>query len=305
MSFKYMKSVILLSMVLSMLCIPATTVLCQNSHHGAYQDNSQPMKKGILLVAFGTSIPKAQIAFNNIEKKVQDTFPGISVRWAYTSSIIRHKLAKRGKILDSTAMALAKMMDEGFTHVAVQSLHTIGGAEYHDMVRIVKAYKNLPGGIKRILIGNPLLSSQADIEAVTDAIIANIPKKLKRREAVVLMGHGTHHPANAFYAALAFNLQQKNPNIFVGTVEGSPEIDDIKAMLKDKKIKRAYLMPFMSVAGDHAINDMASSEPDSWKSILHKAGIKCKAILKGTAEFDTMVDIWVDHLKVVMAHFNR
>ena len=117
------------------------------------------------------------------------------------------------------------------------------------------------------------------------------------------MGHGTPHPSNAFYAALMFNLQLKDKNIFVGTVEGSPEVDDIEKMLKQNKIEKAYLIPFMSVAGDHARNDMAGEEDDSWKSILTKAGIKCEPVLKGTAEYDNMVAIWVEHLQDVMSHF--
>jgi sirohydrochlorin cobaltochelatase len=117
------------------------------------------------------------------------------------------------------------------------------------------------------------------------------------------MGHGTHHPSNAFYAALMFQLQLKDPNIFVGTVEGYPEVDLIKELMLKNKIKKAYLMPFMSVAGDHAKNDMASDEDDSWKSIFSKAGIQCVPILKGTAEYDVFVEMWVDHLEGPLSHF--
>jgi len=88
-------------------------------------------------------------------------------------------------------------------------------------------------------------------------------------------------------------------------VEGSQTIDDVKKMLLAKNIKKAYLMPFMSVAGDHARNDMAGDEDDSWKSILTKAGIKCVPVLKGSAEFDNIVDIWVDHLELPLEHFNH
>lgn len=263
----------------------------------------QPMKKGILLVAFGSSMPEAQVSFKNIDKRVKTAFPDVPVRWAYTSHIIRHKLSKEGKKLDSTEMALAKMMDEGFTHVAIQSLHTIPGEEYHGLVQSARAFGQMSGGFERIFVGYPLLGKEDDLAKVTEVIIKNIPKDRKKRDAVVLMGHGTHHPGNAFYAAMMYHFQQKDPNIFVGTVEGAPTIDDIKAMLLKKKIKKAYLMPFMSVAGDHARNDMAGEEDDSWKIILKKAGIKCVPILKGTAEYDEIVDIWVAHLKTVLAHF--
>ena len=264
--------------------------------------HKHPKKVGILLVTFGSSEESAQVSFTNIDQKVKSTYPDIPVRWAYTSSIIRNKLAKQGKMLDSPEVALAKMLDEKFTHVAALSLHTIGGAEYHDLRRSIGAFKAM-GGFQRIVLGYPLLATQKDMERAVAAILSTIPKNRKKSEAVVLMGHGTHHPSNAFYAALMFQLQHKDPNIFVGTVEGYPEIDDIKAMLLKKKIKKAYLMPFMSVAGDHAKNDMAGDEDGSWKSILTKAGIQCETVMKGTAEYDVFIDIWVDHLKGPMAHF--
>ncbi len=204
--------------------------------------------------------------------------------------------------MDSPEVALAKMQDEGFTHVVVQSLHTIGGSEYHDLRRIVAAFKVM-GGFKRIILGYPLLATQDDMQSAVDAILEIIPKNRKKSDAVVLMGHGTHHPSNAFYAALMFQLQLKDANIFVGTVEGYPEVDLIKEWLLQKNIKKAYLMPFMSVAGDHAKNDMAGDEDDSWKSILTKEGIQCVPILKGTAEYESFVDIWVSHIRGPLSHF--
>jgi sirohydrochlorin cobaltochelatase len=199
-------------------------------------------------------------------------------------------------------VALAKMQDDGFTHVAVQSLHTIGGSEYHDLRRTVGAFKVM-GGFQRIILGYPLLATQKDMQRAVAAIVKTIPSERKANEAVVLMGHGTHHPSNAFYAALMFQLQLEDPNIFVGTVEGYPGVDLIKALLLKKKIKKAYLMPFMSVAGDHAKNDMAGDEDDSWQSIFTQAGIQCVPILKGTAEYDDFVDMWVDHLAGPLSHF--
>ena len=260
------------------------------------------MKKGILLVAFGSSVPEAWVSFENIDRKVRKAFPGIPVRWAYTSSIIRSKMAKEGKLLDSVEIALAKMMEEGFTHVAVQSLHTIAGEEFHDLQMNAQLFGEMAGGFDRILVGYPLLTTQRDMERAVQAILRNLPKDRKKEDAVVLMGHGSPHPSNAFYAALMFHLQRKDPKVFVGTVEGSPGIDQIKVMLLEQGIRKAYLMPFMSVAGDHARNDMAGNEEDSWKSILTKAGIKCVPVLKGTAEYDDFVDIWIDHLKGPLSH---
>ena len=286
-----------------MIVFTTILFLCASAYAGDHGEK-RPMKKGILLVAFGSTIPSAQVSFANIDKKVKTAFPDVPVRWAYTSHIIRKKLAKQGKLLDSPEVALAKMQDERFTHVAVQSLHTIGGSEYHDLRRTVGAFKNM-GEFQRIILGYPLLATQEDMERTLDAILGIIPADRKKGDAVVLMGHGTHHPSNAFYAALMFQLQRKDANIFMGTVEGYPEIDDIKQMLLEKGIKKAYLMPFMSVAGDHAVNDMAGDEEDSWKSILNKAGIATVTILKGTAEYDAFIDIWVDHLGGPLSHFHE
>ena len=293
-----MKSRVIGMVLVLMVVLLFATVALASGGHG----HKNPKKVGILLVAFGSSEASAQVSFENIDKKVKQAYPGIPVRWAYTSVIIRDKLAKQGQILDSPEVALARMRDEKFTHVAVQSLHTIGGSEYHDLRRTVGAFKMM-GGFQKIILGYPLMATQKDMERTVDAVLATLPKERKKSDAVVLMGHGTHHPSNAFYAALMFQLQLQDPNIFVGTVEGYPELDLIQEMLLKKKIKKAYLMPFMSVAGDHAKNDMASDEEDSWKSVLTKAGIECVAVLKGTAEFDEFVAIWVDHVGGPLGHF--
>lgn len=291
------KGLSVLVLTLSLLVV-ATGVFASEGGYGHVASK----KVGILLVAFGSSEASAQVSFDNIDKKIKAAHPDIPVRWAYTSHIIREKLAKQGRNLDSPEVALAKMQDEGFTHVAVQSLHTIGGEEYHDLRRTIEAFK-IMGGFQRIVLGYPLLATQSDMERTVRAIMKAIPASRKAKDAVVLMGHGTPHPSNAFYAALMFQLQLKDPNIFVGTVEGYPGIDLITNLMKEKKIKKAYLMPFMSVAGDHAKNDMAGDEDDSWKSILIRAGFTVEVVLKGTAEYDDFVDIWVDHVGGPLSHF--
>jgi sirohydrochlorin cobaltochelatase len=289
---------LILFVLFTCLILPAIAFASGHSHE-------REMKKGILLVAFGSSVPEAQVSFDNIDKRVKKDFPDTPVFWAYTSSIIRNKLAKQGKILDSVPMALARMTDQGFTHVAIQSLHTIRGEEFDDLSDTVKAFEGLPDGVEKIVIGGPLLSDAKDMENVTKAMMENIPAKRKKTDAVLFMGHGTPHPSNAFYAALMFHLQRKDPHVFVGTVEGSPDINDIVPMLKEKKLKKIFLLPFMSVAGDHARNDLAGDEEDSWKSILTKQGFECDITLKGTAEYDNMLDIWTSHLKDAMARLNK
>lgn len=268
------------------------------SHHEGDADK----KIGVLLVAFGSSEQSAQISFENIDKRVNESYPNIPVKWAYTSHVIRKKLAKQGTVLDSPEIALAKMIDEGYTHVAVQSLHTIGGAEYHDLRKVIGAFDTM-GAFKKIILGYPMLATQKDMDRTVEAILATVPKERKKEDAVVLMGHGTHHPANVFYSALNFQLHLQDPNVIIGTVEGYPDLDTTLTFLKRRDIKKVYLMPFMSVAGDHAKNDMAGQESDSWQSILTSAGFEVTIVLKGTAEYEQFVNIWVDHLGEVMKHF--
>lgn len=283
-------------MALLILMVLAGTALSSS------QKEEKPQKIGILLVAFGSSEASSLVAFENIEKKTALAFPEIPIFWAYTSGMIRAKIAKQGIYVDSPEIALAKMMDQQFTHVVVQSLHTILGTMHHDLARTVHAFRTMEG-FDQILLGDPLLATQADMEQTVDAILATLPKDRKKEEAVVLMGHGSHHPANAFYAALMFQVQLKDPLVFVGTVEGYPEIHEIQSWLMEKQVKTAWLIPFMAVAGDHAKNDMAGGDPDSWQSILTKAGILCKPVLKGTAEYDAFVEIWIAHIQKELNRF--
>jgi sirohydrochlorin cobaltochelatase len=284
----------LILFVLISLLVPRATT---------YADaEERPMKVGILLAAFGSTIPEAQVSFANVESSVKRAFPELEIVWAYTSRTIIAKMAREGKHLATPAEALAKMTKEEFTHVVVQSLHTIPGAEFHGLVKNVHRFAGMSNGIREVSVGYPMLATSKDVQRVAEIMLEIVPPERKKEDAVVFMGHGTHHPANVYYAALNYHLQKLDSNMVVGTVEGWPEIGDIKKDLKNKHISKVYLMPFMSVAGDHVRHDMAGTEKGSWKSILEDEGIECVAVLKGTAEYQKFVDIWVDHLKTAFGN---
>ena len=259
-------------------------------------------KTGILIVAFGTSIPEAKAAYENIDAMVKKEFPGVPVHWAYTSKIIRHKLAGEGKEVFSPAEALAQMADQDFTQVAVQSLHLIAGEEYHCLVGIAHAFEGMPKGMERVLVGYPLLATSEDLVAAAKTIREIAPERGKG-EALVLMGHGTHHPGDVNYAAMQYHFDKLGKDVIVGTVEGCPTLDDVLGELQERGFAKATLMPMMAVAGDHARNDMAGDEPDSWKSVLTSKGVECKTVIKGLAENEAMAKLWIGHLRAVMAHF--
>lgn len=260
----------------------------------------QPPRKAILLVTFGTSIPSAQTVFGRVDQEFKKTFPGVEIRWAYTSRIIRDKVAKtQGKTWLSPAEALARLMADGYNRVVVQSLHVIPGEEYHDLVAVVMGFARMKHGYQFVL-GYPLCSTTDDLKAVGNILAA----AADQGEAVVYMGHGTAHPAGVVYPAMAYVLRQKNPRVFMGTVEGYPTLDDVVAGLKARKITKVKLLPFMTVAGDHATNDMAGREPDSWLNVLKKNGIRAQPVLKAITEQAAIVNIYLQHAKTAYQHLH-
>jgi sirohydrochlorin cobaltochelatase len=283
---------------IAVLCLVLWGGVCLGGH-----GEKRAEKRAILLAAFGTTVPEARKSLENVESRVREAFPGTEVRWGYTSGIVRSKLAREGKIFDSPEAALARLMDEHFTHVAVLSLHTIPGLEFHDLSRNAHLFGQMAGGFDRIMVAWPLLSSHEDLVRVAKGMIRHIPPARKAQDAVVLMGHGTeHHPSDAIYSAMNQVFGELDPNIHVATVEGYPNLEDLLPKLEARKVKKVYLMPFMAVAGDHARNDMAGDEPDSWKSTLVKKGYECEVVMKGTVEYPEIVEVWLDHLRTVTEH---
>jgi sirohydrochlorin cobaltochelatase len=284
------------------LLILMSAVLCLLAGRAvlAAEKPASPPGKAILLVAFGTSVPEAQKAYDQVEAAVRKAFPGIEVRWAYTSKVIRAKLAKQGKQLDSPEMALARMMEGGVTNVAVLSLHVIPGEEFHDLYTNAQLFSQMSGGFKRISVARPLLSSHEDMNRVAAAMLKRIPSSRKPEDIVLLMGHGSEkHPSDAIYAAMNYVFEQLDSNVFVATVDGYPSLEDLLPKISGKKGGKAFLMPFMTVAGDHARNDMAGDQPESWKSILSGKGIACETVLSGMADYPEIVEVWLDHLREV------
>jgi cobalt transport protein ATP-binding subunit len=258
---------------------------------------AEPPKRAILLVAFGTSIPDAEAAYRAIERLCRDRFPGVEIRWAFTSKMIRRKLASMSRHLDAPDQALERLVNDGYLHVAVQSLHVIRGQEYDEMnaeLDAVRARREL----RSVVVGLPLLSSLADVRRVARAMTIRLPPEARAADdAMVWMGHGSrHHVEDARYDALAEALRLLDPRTFLATIEGRATLDARVAGIRQSGVRKAWLLPFMAVAGDHARNDLAGDAPDSWKSVLEAAGIPCVPVLKGMAEYPAIAEIWMDHL---------
>ncbi len=253
--------------------------------------------QGILVVSFGTSYAATlKACIESVENKIATAFPAYEVRRAFTSGMVIKKLKERDEIfINNTAEALTKMKEGGFKEVIVQSLHVIPGVEYEKIKEAVESFKK-DGTFEKIISGRPLLYQIKDYKIAVEALQKQLPK-LNDNQAVVLMGHGTYHFSNACYACLQSVIDDEKLNVFLATVEGYPELNDIIPKLKAKEITEITLMPYMLVAGDHAENDMAGKEEDSWKNVLEKEGFAVNIYMHGLGENPTYQDIYVDHVR--------
>ena len=294
--------------VLSALLALAVVLIVPAASFAAH-GGEQADKAGILVVSFGTSMPEARRAIDNLVNAAKTAFPGTEVRLAFTSNIIRRKLAReQNEIVPTPVEALARMNDEGFTHVYVMPTHIIPGTEYDEIVNVVDAFKSLKGkyGFKVLEVGKPYLNSTADCDTMAKVLAARFASQLKQKgTGIVLMGHGTpEHFANALYSLLQTSLDKvAYGRFFLGTVEATPEIDDVIARLKRTKgITNLIISPLMIVAGDHANNDLAGADDDeSWLNLLKKAGYKkITPYLVGLGEDPNIARGFVERIREMM-----
>ncbi len=240
------------------------------------------MKKAVLVVSFGTSYNETRKkTIEACENKIKNSFEGYDFYRAFTSGMIINKLRKRDKMeIFNPSEVLEQLYKDGYEEVVVQSLHIICGDEYNKLKDMVAEYEDK---FEKISLGRPLLTYIDDYRETVEAVKQDLDK-MDIDEAIVFMGHGTEHESHSSYPAIEYMFRDYGINAFVGTVEGYPELEQVIKKLKEENIKTVDLMPFMLVAGDHAINDMASDEEDSWKTILEQEGFNVKVHLKGLGE---------------------
>jgi sirohydrochlorin cobaltochelatase len=320
-----MKRLIVFTLTLVMMISMSTTATSS-------MGKQKPDKKAIVLAVFGTTYPKALQSLLNLKEKMGHAFPGIPVKMAFTSEIIRAKWARRAKdpkwrtvhpevpefiyTVRNPLATIANLQDAGYLHIAVQSTHIFAGEEYQNLkseieaLDAIKTLRNRDKPFKKIILGRPALGVSGDVRPYWADIIAaaEIVKNdtvlaRNNKSALVYMGHGNEIFSTSAYVEFEAVLRDANPDlpIFVGTVEGFPGPKRILNGLRNANVKRVTLLPLMVVAGDHAANDMAGDEPDSWKNMFEKAGIEVLPVLRGLGELDGWADLYVRHLKEAMA----
>ena len=257
------------------------------------------MKRGILLAAFGSGSRQGEASFRRFDALVRERCPGIPVRWAFTSMLMRERLASARKKSDSVGKALSRMAFEKFTHVAVQPLHLIAGVEYGDILSTAGQMR-AGGRFAALTIGRPLLTEQPeDVRRVAEALLAGLPGERRPDAAVLFMGHGSRHPSEERYEALSCFLRERDPRVFMGTLNGAVRLENILPQLSG--VERVWLLPLLAVVGRHTLEDMAGTSETSWRSRLLAEGIPCVPILRGMTEYEGLLDVWADHLTAAMS----
>lgn len=256
-------------------------------------------KDAIVVMSFGTTYTDSRKA--TIEKTVADiqaAHPDTKVVLAFTSHIIIERIQqKEGIKIPTPEEALTQLKADGYTRIALASLDVIPGMEYSYDRAIFDIYKNQ---FKKMTLGTSLIywmgqeKQRDDVTDSLNAIKTEFPK-IGKHDAILLMDHGTPHPANAYYSVMQARLNEMGMNnVFIYTVEGWPNLETVIPQLKEKKITNVTLIPMMMVAGDHANNDMAGSDPDSHKSILEKDGFHVSAYIHGLGENENVRKLFVD-----------
>ncbi len=263
------------------------------------EPDTDKSKRAMLVVSFGTSYADTrEVTIEATEKAFVEAYPDYDVRRAFTAQIIIDVLEERDGIeVDNITEALERLKSEKYSEVIIQPTLVMNGAEYEEIMAAVDEYEE---AFDKLVVGNALLTSHEDYERVIEAVKPQIGE-VAEDEAVIFMGHGTHHYADATYAALDMRFKNGGmDNVYMATVEGYPLLEDVLPQLEAKGIKKITLMPFMLVAGDHANNDMAGDEEDSWKIMLKKEGYAVDTYLHGLGELKEVQELFVEHAEAAM-----
>ena len=256
------------------------------------------MKKAILVVSFGTSyLDTLEKTIEKAEKQIRDNFSEYDIYRAFTSHKIIKKLKEKYEIfIETPEEMLEKLYENGYEEIIMQPLHMIPGEEFIYINKIADSFKEK---FEILKVGRPIFYYQGIEELPQDySLFIEATKELyEENNAVVLMGHGTAHPANSVYGCLQAVFEDEGyENVFVTTVEGYPNFENVIKRLRRRNISEVTIAPLMVVAGDHARNDMASDEDESLKSMLEAEGIKVNVHMRGLGESERFNQLYINRI---------
>ena len=254
----------------------------------------------LLVVSFGTSYNDSRrLTIGAIEGALDDAIDDYSVRRGFTSNIIIDHINKRDNILiDDVDAALKRASDNSVKNLVIQPTHLMHGLEYDELVEKVGNYSD---AFEKVVFGEPLLTSDDDFKRVETAITDWTKEYDDGETAIVFMGHGTEADSNEIYQKMQDLLTADGfEHYYVGTVEATPSLDDVLALVKEGGYKKVVLEPLMVVAGDHANNDMAGDEDGSWKKAFEDAGYEVTCLVRGLGENEEIQKLYVEHAQAAI-----
>ncbi len=257
-------------------------------------------EKELLVLSFGTSFNDSRrLTIGAIENDLEAAFPEYSVRRGFTANIIIDHVNRRdGILIDDIDASLRRAVDNKVKTLVVQPTHLMNGIEYDELSGKVAQYSD---AFEKVVIGEPLLTSDEDFKTVETAITDWTKEYDDGETAICFMGHGTEAASNQVYSKMQDMLTADGfENYFIGTVEAEPSLETVLEKVKAGQYKRVILEPLMVVAGDHANNDMAGDDEDSWKSAFEAAGFKTECLLRGLGENEAIRKLYTEHAKAAI-----
>lgn len=254
----------------------------------------------LLVVSFGTSFNDSRrLTIGAIEEDMEKAFTDFAVRRAFTAQIvIDHVKDRDGEVIDNVTEALDRAVENGVKTLVVQPTHLMNGIEYDELQGTLAEYAD---AFEKVVVGEPLLTSEEDFKIVETAITESTAEYDDGETAIVYMGHGTEHESNGVYAKLQDLLTEDGyANYYIGTVEAEPSLEAVVEAVDAGEYTKVVLVPLMVVAGDHANNDMASDEEDSWKTTFAEAGYEVEALLQGLGENEAIRELYVQHAQAAV-----
>lgn len=260
-------------------------------------------RKGILFAVPGTTCEQAMGAFAQIEAAAVGRFPGVMVRWTYTSGPIRRKLAARGIVVADPAAALNAMQAEGVTCAAVVSLHMTDGMEYGELSEVAKAFSGQPGNRMRVALGHPLMTSEEEWGRVLSVVLAPLPATSGAAERVILVAHGSTDPcAIETLKRAGEQACRVDPRLILGMMLGLPDRDAVVRDCLAAEVRKVWLVPCFVAAGFTVVQDIAGTGEHSWASVLTRAGMEVVPIVRGLGETTGVVDVWLNQVEGLLNH---
>lgn len=259
-------------------------------------------RHGILFAAPGTTCPAAMAGYETIGRAAALRFPEMEQRWVYTSAGIRRKLAEHGAPVKGPIETLDALRAEGFTRLAVLSLHLTDGMEYGELAEAVSDLDNLPGKPLHAVLGRPLLTCEPEWKRVLAALAAEFPSSAGAPESIILVGHGSRDPrAEKTLLEAARLCRMFDSRFILGMMLGEPGLADVVRECRQAGVKNAWLLPCMVVAGFSAREDIAGTGEGSWATALARAGIGTTPVIRGLGEIEGVVAVWMDTLGRLLA----